>query len=67
MQSTRIAHFVKDLSLYLNVPYGRVRHTGKLDTFAKTTLKYLYYTNAFLELLVRRVKRSLDTAYTLSS
>ena len=50
-----------------NVPYRRVRHTGKLDTFAKTILKHLYYTNTFLELLVRRVKRSLDTAYTLSS
>ena len=50
-----------------NVPHGRVRHTGELDTFTKTTLKHLYYTNAFLELLVRRVKRSLDTACTLSS
>ena len=40
--------------------------TGKLDTFTKTILKYSYYTNAFLELLVRRVKRSLGIAYTLS-
>ena len=26
-----------------NVPYGRVRHTGELDTFAKTILKHPYY------------------------
>ena len=65
--SALIKTLVRKRVSLINVPYGRVRYIGELDTFAKTTLKHLYYTNAFLELLVRRVKRSLDTAYTLSS
>jgi hypothetical protein len=46
--------------LIINVPYGRVAYTGKLPTFAKTTLKHPFYTNASTIGPERRVKRFLD-------
>jgi hypothetical protein len=43
-----------------NVPYRRVAYTGELPTFAKTTLKHPFYTNASTIGLERRIKRFLD-------